>query len=112
MGKRIERWVADDGTEFESEAAMLTHEMNLLDYQEIDIFMESYDCAERKRGEYSKAVKAWQAYRNSHMVQQLRTKPKGIARSPVHEVEPPRVETDEEREARELQSSFAKATPL
>jgi hypothetical protein len=63
MGKAVERWVADDGTEFDSKKDMLIHELTLLDEKEIDVFLTAFVSPTSKRTtEYKKLLIQWQKH--------------------------------------------------
>ena len=66
MGVAIQRWVADDGTEFNTEQEMILHELSILDAKEIDVFLQHVvDTRPRKLNEYRKLLVSWQAYLQS-----------------------------------------------
>ena len=63
MGKVVERWVADDGTEFDNQKDMLIHELTVLDEKEIDVFLSSFVSPTSKRtSEYKKLLIQWQKH--------------------------------------------------
>lgn len=63
MGKAIERWVADDGTEFATKKEMLIHELTMLDEKEIDVFLATaVNANSRRTSEYKKLLIQWQKH--------------------------------------------------
>lgn len=66
MGTSVVKWVADDGTAFDTEEEMLVHELALVDSKEIDIFLSMQDVTPRRIAEYKKLLTSWQ----SHMREQ------------------------------------------
>ena len=63
MGRAIQRWVAEDGTEFDDERSMVLYELSILDASEIEIFLKDViEASPRKTIEYRKILKRWQAY--------------------------------------------------
>ena len=62
MGKAVQRWVADDGTEFETEREMILHEMTLLDVKEIDIWLQQQEVSTKRMNEYRKLLGSWQQH--------------------------------------------------
>lgn len=63
MGRAVERWVADDGTEFDNKKDMLVHELTVLDEKEIDAFLAHTVSPTSKRvTEYKKMLIQWQKY--------------------------------------------------
>ena len=63
MGRAVERWVADDGSEFDSKRDMLVHEMTILDEKEIDYFVTTViDTSVKRASEYKKLLMAWQKH--------------------------------------------------
>lgn len=63
MGRRTERWIADDGKEFNTREDMLRHELLLIDEKEIAIFVA--DKPQRRQKEYAKLLLEWQNYRRN-----------------------------------------------
>lgn len=63
MGRRTERWIADDGKEFDTKEDMLRHELLLIDEKEIAIFVA--DKPPRRQKEYAKLLLEWQNYRRN-----------------------------------------------
>lgn len=63
MGHRIEKWVADDGTEWPTKHEMMKHELLVLDEKLIDIFIDDVlDTHPRKKPEYKRILVQWQEY--------------------------------------------------
>jgi hypothetical protein len=63
MGKAVERWIADDGTEFDNKRDMLLHEMTVLDEKEIDYFVSHViDTSVKRASEYKKLLITWQKH--------------------------------------------------
>lgn len=63
MGRAVERWVADDGTEFDSKREMLIHEMTILDEKEIDFFVSNIiETSAKRASEYKKLLMTWQKH--------------------------------------------------
>ena len=63
MGKQVTRFVADDGTEFDSKQEMQIYELLSLDEKEIDIFLNSvYKPTKVKHIPIRKALIAWQKF--------------------------------------------------
>ena len=66
MGRRAERWIADDGKEFNTREEMLRYELLLIDEKEIAIFVA--DKPARRQKEYAKLLLDWQSYRRDQDV--------------------------------------------
>lgn len=62
MGKAVQRWIADDGTEFESEREMILHELTLLDIKEIDLWLQQQEVSPKRLNEYRKLLRSWQQH--------------------------------------------------
>ena len=63
MGRAVERWIADDGTEFDNKRDMLLHEMTLLDEKEIDYFVTHViETSVKRASEYKKLLITWQKH--------------------------------------------------
>lgn len=63
MGRRISKWIADDGSEHDTEREMVMHEMEAIDAKEIDAFLRKEDGNLPKRHrEYTRVLIEWQKY--------------------------------------------------
>lgn len=63
MGRAVEKWIADDGSEFGNKRDMIVHEMTILDEKEIDYFVTSIIQTSVKRtSEYKKLLMSWQKH--------------------------------------------------
>lgn len=64
MGKKVDRWIADDGTEFQDQKSMLLYEMAQVDAKEIEVFLREKfsERGSRRNSEYKKLLIEWQAY--------------------------------------------------
>jgi hypothetical protein len=62
MGQAVQRWVADDGTEFDTQKDMIIHEMTILDEKEIDLFLANIETSVKRISEYRKLLITWQKY--------------------------------------------------
>lgn len=63
MGRAVERWIADDGTEFDNKRDMLLHEMTVLDEKEIDYFVNHViETSVKRASEYKKLLITWQKH--------------------------------------------------
>lgn len=126
MGRKVEKWVADDGTEFLDERSMRMHELAALDGKLIDVFLEDQEVHSKKRPEYRRILVAWQEFfRGQGFVEQPQagydsdhtTKPielDQVLDAEAEEWVPENYQLgeDDDREAREIEESFAKAVKL
>ena len=62
MGHRADIWIADDGTPFDNQKDMIFHELSILDAKQIEIFLEHFECSDRRKKEYRKVLIDWQAF--------------------------------------------------
>jgi len=69
MGKKVDRWIADDGQEFAEQRDMLLHELSLVDAKEIDLFIR--DKFPRKQAEYKNLLKEWQVYQRTRQLEEV-----------------------------------------
>jgi hypothetical protein len=89
MGRRIERWIADDGVEFSTQQEMILHELDLIDAREIELFLDGMDkLAPRRRVEYAKVLVAWQQFKNRQATESVvGTDQESIPELPTNEAE-------------------------
>lgn len=63
MGHQIAKWIADDGSEHNTERDMVMHEMEAVDAKEIEAFLRDEDGKPPKRWrEYTRILTEWQKY--------------------------------------------------
>lgn len=124
MGKKVSRWIADDGTEFNDQVFMIQHELAVLDEKEIDIFLANTEKTPRQQQIYKKILVEWQKHMRSiqmptpiqsddtlsdistHMVDTLLD-------APAEEWVPPGgYQLDEEDEEAAIQRSFRQASKI
>lgn len=62
MGASVIKWIADDGTPFDTQKEMIVYELALLDSKDIDLFLEIQKTSPKKFPEYKKLLVAWQTH--------------------------------------------------
>lgn len=63
MGRRVDKWIADDGSEHDSQRGMVLHELALVDAREIDAFLrDDTGKLPKRHREYTRLLTEWQEY--------------------------------------------------
>jgi hypothetical protein len=111
MGQMVKRWLAEDGSEHETEELMLIHELMTHQLAEIENFLDHYNgdgkaLLRGRRTEYKRVLERWEAHRvqnlrrgsqpiPGHVAQEQQSQPKPAAlpptpqdaEEPVHEID-------------------------